>query len=265
VAQTGKTLVEIRDFTVEFEGPGMAGEKALDGVSLAIREGEFVGVLGESGSGKSTLGRSIAGLLPFNARVTGGTITYCGRDILRATERELKHIRGAQIAMIFQHPGMALNPFMRAARQVAEVIRAHRQLPRARCRDEARRVLEIVFESELDRICGAYPHELSGGEKQRVSIAQAIACGPRLIIADEPTTALDSVVQAGLLQLFRRIKETTRASALFLTHNPAILWDLADRVIILRRGRLVEDGHLSDIYSYPRDLYTADLLGRNDD
>jgi ABC-type glutathione transport system ATPase component len=262
VAQTRELLVEIRDLTVEFGGLGKAREKAVDGVSLAISQGEFIGVLGESGSGKSTLGRSILGLLPVNARVVRGTIAYRGQNILGAAESELERLRGAQIAMVFQQPGMALNPFMRAARQVAEVIRAHRKLTRERCRDEARRVLEIVFEGDLDRICDAYPHELSGGEQQRLSIAQAIACSPRLIIADEPTTALDSVVQAHLLQLFGRIKEITRASVLFLTHNPAILWNLADRMIIFRDGRLVEDGYLEDIYSHPRDLYTADLLRR---
>jgi ABC-type glutathione transport system ATPase component len=263
VAQTGKLLVEIRDLTVTFEAPGNAGEKAIDGVSLAIREGEFIALLGESGSGKSTLGRSILGILPANARVIGGSITYRGRDMLGASERDLEQVRGAQIAMVFQQPGMALNPYMRAAGQVAEVIRAHSPLPRARCRDEARRVLEIVFESDLDRICNAYPHELSGGEKQRLSIAQAIACGPRLIVADEPTTALDSVVQASLIRLFGRINEIGGAAVLFLTHNPAILWNRADRAIVLRRGRLVEDGDLSDVYSYPRDEYTADLFGRS--
>jgi ABC-type glutathione transport system ATPase component len=262
VAQTGEILVEIRDLTVEFEGPGKSREKALDGVSLSIREGEFIGVLGESGSGKSTLGRSILGLLPVNARVVRGTVAYRGQDILNAAETDLEQVRCAQIAMVFQQPGMALNPFMRAVRQVAEVIRAHTKLSRARCREEARRVLEIVFERDSDRIWDAYPHELSGGEKQRLSIAQAIACSPRLIIADEPTTALDSVVQASLLRLFRRIKETTSASMLFLTHNAAILPNLTDRVIIFRRGRLVDDGDLNDIHSHPRDFYTADLLAR---
>jgi ABC-type glutathione transport system ATPase component len=260
VAQAGKLLLEIRDLTVEFEGPGKAGSKALDGVSLSISEGEFIGVLGESGSGKSTLGRSILRLLPANAKVAGGSITYCGKEILEVTESELQELRGAQIAMVFQQPSMALNPFMRAARQVAEVIRAHSQLPGARCRDQARRVLERVFASDSDRICEAYPHELSGGEKQRLSIAQAIACRPRLIIADEPTSSLDSVVQARLLQIFRRIKEAG-TSVLFLTHNAAILPNLADRLIILRAGRLIRDENPHNVFSNPGDSYIADLLG----
>jgi ABC-type glutathione transport system ATPase component len=236
------SLLEIRDLVVEFTGPGLARARAVDGVSLAVREGELIGVLGESGSGKSTLARSILGLLPVNARVTGGTIAYCGRQILGATESELEQIRGDRIAMVFQQPGMALNPFMRSTRQVAEVIHAHRKWPWARCRDEARSVLESVFETDPDRICDSYPHQLSGGEKQRLSIAQAISCNPRLIIADEPTTAVDSVVQASLLRLFRRLIETTAASVLLITHNAAILHGLADRVVLLREGRLVEEG-----------------------
>jgi ABC-type glutathione transport system ATPase component len=263
VPQPGKLLVEIRDLTIEFEGLGKTREKAVDGVSLTLGEREFIGVLGESGSGKSTLGRSILSLLPVNARVVTGTVMYRGQNLLGAPERELAQIRGAQISMVFQQPGMALNPLMRAARQVSEVIHAHTEFRWPRCREEARRVLESVFDDDLDRISDAYPHELSGGEKQRLSIAQALACSPRLIIADEPTSALDSVVQAGLLQLFHRIKETAGVSVLFLTHNMAILPDLADRVIILRQGRLVEDGNLEDIYNHPHDLYTADLLGRS--
>jgi ABC-type dipeptide/oligopeptide/nickel transport system ATPase component len=217
--------------------------------------------LGESGSGKSTLGFSILSLLPPNGFVTGGTIGFGGIDILQASGRTLQKIRGAQIGMVFQHPGAALNPHMRVGRQVAEVLHAHRPWDRSRCFDEARQILDGVLGGDCGRLWSAYPHELSGGQQQRVSIAQAIACKPQLIIADEPTSSLDAVAAAGILKIFEDLRRGSSISLLLITHNPAILPRLADRVLVLRRGELVEKGTVRELYCTPQEPYTSGLLG----
>jgi ABC-type glutathione transport system ATPase component len=255
------TLLEIRDLKLAYESPGGGESLALDGISLRVGAGEVLAVLGESGSGKSTLAFSILRSLPRNARVVSGTIHYRGENLLQLPERRLQQIRGARISMVFQQPGMALNPIMRVWRQVAEVIRAHRKWDRGRARREATLILGQVFpEDDLDRICAAYPHQLSGGERQRVSIAQALVCGPELLIADEPTAALDAVTQGGVLDVFRRLKRASGLSMIFITHSPAILPGLADRVLILREGRLVEEGPLRSVFVTPEQSYTAALL-----
>jgi peptide/nickel transport system ATP-binding protein len=261
VSENGnEALVEVCDLTIKYKSRGQAPFNALQGISLRIRTGESLAILGESGSGKSTLALSILRLLPPNATIVRGTIHFRGLDILRAPERTLEEIRGAQIAMVFQQPGMALNPIMRVCRQVTEVILANRPWSRSRCRDEARLVLERVFGNECDRIFQAYPHQLSGGQRQRVSIAQALACSPQLVIADEPTTSLDAVVQAGILRLFRDLIRNAGVSLMLITHNPAILPGLVDRVLVLRRGEIVEEGILRDVYRRPQASYTAELL-----
>jgi ABC-type glutathione transport system ATPase component len=255
----GQKLLEIDGLGVTYQSAGQVPVKALEGISLEIREGESLAILGESGSGKSTLALAILRLLPLHTATVRGTIRFQGVDIMEAPERTLQKIRGAQIAMVFQQPGMALNPIMRVGRQVAEVIRAHRPWSRSRCLEEAKLVLERVFGGESSRLWQAYPHQLSGGQRQRVSIAQALACDPQLIIADEPTASLDAVVGAGILQIFRDLRCTSSALML-ITHNPAILPGLADRVVVLRGGELVEEGALPDVYRHPRMAYTAELL-----
>jgi ABC-type dipeptide/oligopeptide/nickel transport system ATPase component len=268
-----EVLLEVRDLEVTYYSPRRQARskrnapppvKALRGVTFRIRAGESLAVLGESGSGKSSLALSILRLLPPGSQMRG-TICFRGVDLLQASERDLRQIRGAQISIIFQQPGMALNPLMRVDRQVTEVIRAHR--PRERCSGsrrqheaEARSVLERLFGKECDRLARAYPHQLSGGQSQRVSIAQALACGPQLIILDEPAASLDAVVQADILQIFHELRSTSSTSLLFITHNPAILPGLADRVIVLRAGELVEEGGLRELYSHPGAPYTAGLL-----
>lgn len=253
-------LVEVCDLGIKYQSRGQVPFKALKGVSFLIRAGESLAILGESGSGKSTLALSILRLLPPNATIVRGTIHFRGLDILNLPERSIEEIRGSQIAMVFQQPGLALNPIMRVCRQVTEVIRANRPWGRSRCRDEARLVLERVFGNECDRIFQAYPHQLSGGQRQRVSIAQALACNPRLVIADEPTASLDAVVQAGILRLFQDLRRSTGFSLILITHNPAILPGLVDRVLVLRRGEMVEEGILRDVYRRPQAPYTAELL-----
>ena len=259
-ASRDEILLEVRDLVVEYESPKKTRTRALDEISFQIRSGESVGVLGESGSGKSTLALAVLKLLPFNGMMVRGSIWFRGRDLQGIAERAFSQVRGSQVAMVFQQPGMALNPVMTAGRQVAEVIRAHHRWSWSRCCDHARSILEQVFEEKSVRIWDAFPHELSGGERQRVAIAQALSCGPRILLADEPTSSLDAVVQASILELFRRLKLVSDASLLFITHNPAILCGLVDRVLVLREGRLVEEGSLPDVYRQPQNSYTASLI-----
>jgi peptide/nickel transport system ATP-binding protein len=261
-AEAGEeALLDIRNLAIAYQSRNQNPIKALRGVSLRIRPGESIGIVGESGSGKSTLAVSILRLLPPNGCVTGGTIRFQGVDILGASERTLQKIRGAQITMVFQQPGMALNPHMRVCRQVAEVLHAHRAWSRSRCLEEARQILECVLGSDCDRLWQAYPHQLSGGQQQRISIAQAIACRPQLIIADEPTSSLDAVIAAGILKILQDLKRTSSVSLILITHDPAILPGLADRVLVLRRGELVEEGTPRELYCEARDPYTSELFG----
>jgi ABC-type microcin C transport system duplicated ATPase subunit YejF len=257
-----EALLEIRDLDVTYESPGQISVKALKEISFQMREGESLAVLGESGSGKSTLASSILGLLPLHAAIVRGMIRFRGLDILLSPERTLQKIRGAGIGMVFQHSGMALNPLRQVDRQVADVIQAHRPWSRSRCLDEAKLVLERVFGGECSHLFQAYPHQLSGGQRQRVSIAQAIACNPPLIIADEPTGSLDLIVQASILKIFHDLRCSSSVSLLLITHNPAILPGLADRVLVVRGGELVEEGSLQEMYCRPRAPYTAELLHR---
>jgi ABC-type glutathione transport system ATPase component len=236
-AKRNEPLLQIRDLTVSYALPGGEKVKALDCVSLTIHSGESIAMVGESGSGKSTLALAILGMLPANATVHGA-IRYRGRDLLALPERALERLRGGQISMVFQQPQMALNPLMQAGRQVAEVIRAHHHWSWPRCRQQARAVLAGMFGSDLDRICEQYPHELSGGECQRVCIAQALACDPELLIADEPTAMLDAVVQTGVLKIFHGLCQTSDLSLVLITHNLALLPGLADRTVALERGLL---------------------------
>jgi ABC-type dipeptide/oligopeptide/nickel transport system ATPase component len=260
-AQVGEALLDIQNLAIAYQSPDQIPIKALRGVSLRIWPGESIGIVGESGSGKSTLAVSILRLLPPNGFVTSGTIRFRGVDMLSAPGRTLQKIRGAQIAMVFQQPGMALNPHMRVCRQVAEVIHAHRAWTHSRCLEQARHILECVLGCDCDRLWQAYPHQLSGGQSQRVAIAQAIACNPQLIIADEPTSSLDAVVAAGILEIFQDLRRTSSVSLILITHNPAILPGLAERVLVLCRGELLEEGMLRELYRQAREPYTSELLG----
>jgi ABC-type glutathione transport system ATPase component len=254
-------LLQVRDLKYVYESPGQQATTALNGISFDLKQGEVLAVVGESGSGKSSLAYSILRVLPQNARIVGGAICYRGEDVLKMPEKRLQQIRGARISMVLQQPGIALNPVMRIWRQVAEVIRAHRKWDGSRVRREAKLMLSQFFApGDLDRICASYPHQLSAGERQRVSIAQALVCGPELLIADEPTASLDSVTQAGILEFFRQLKRLSALSMIFITHTPAILPGLADRVLVLREGHVVEEGQLYPAVVNPEQPYTAALM-----
>jgi peptide/nickel transport system ATP-binding protein len=253
-------LLSIKDLHVHFSKGDGRIVHALNGISLRVRAGEAVGILGESGSGKSTLVKTLLRLLPRTARVTGD-IEFAGRKILQLSERELNQIRGARIALIPQEPGLALNPVLKIGDQVAEVLRVHKGWSWKRCRTEAESALDQVgLRSSSRRFYDAYPHQLSGGQQQRAVIAQALACQPALIIADEPTAALDSETEAQILDLFRDLKAGHNPSLLFITHNPELLRHFADRVAVLYAGRVVETKSTETMFENARHPYAKGLL-----
>jgi ABC-type glutathione transport system ATPase component len=236
-------LLQVRDLTVRYQ-PSVP--PALENFTFDIAPLESVALLGESGSGKTTAALALLGLLPKTARVTG-CIRFAGQEILSLPDRQLQKLRGAHISLVFQEPELALNPVLSVGRQVCEVIRAHTGLGRRQRMALARSLFEQVALSE--DLYFAYPHQLSGGQRQRVAIAQAIACGPRLLIADEPTSALDSITQAQIVGLIQRLKRQRALALLVITHDPLLAGQLADRAIVLRDGRAVEQGPVSALFN----------------
>jgi oligopeptide/dipeptide ABC transporter ATP-binding protein len=222
--------------------------------------GETLGVLGESGSGKSTLASALLRLLPGNGEIQRGVVLFEGQDLLQAEPRELERIRGARIAPIFQEPSLALHPTIRIGEQVSDVLAAHGSLNRGALRQKTRQLLAEVFPVDLARISDSYPHQLSGGQQQRVLIAKAIACGPSLIVADEPTASLDPTTQLEILSLFRTLREKFNTSLILITHNPALLAGLADRVLVLYAGKVAEIGPTEKVLTSPQHPYTRALL-----
>jgi peptide/nickel transport system ATP-binding protein len=255
------TLLNVADLHVRFPGPGEKLIHALNGISLEIQRGTVVGILGESGSGKSTFAKTLLRMLPKNAEAIGGSVEFEGRNLFHLTEREMNQIRGAQIAMISQEPGMALNPVMKVGDQIAEVLRAHRDWNGRRRKSETELILERVNLRNAGRcIYDAYPHQLSGGQQQRVVIGQALACNPSLIIADEPTASLDPAAEAEILDLFRQLRAEQKTSLLLITHDPEILRGLADRVAVLYAGRIVEDARSERFFQNAMHPYAKALL-----
>jgi len=232
----------------------------VSGVSFEIALGEVLGVLGESGCGKTTTALAILAILPKTACVAGGSIRFRGRDLFSLSERELQKVRGSEISMIFQEPAMMLSPVKRAGDQVAEVIRAHSTKTWHECRTEAlSRLTEVGFESAA-RVYASYSHQLSGGERQRVVIAQALACRPALVIADEPTASLDLTTQTEILDLLKDLKKRLGIALLVISHDSGVLAKLATRVMVMRRGEIVEEGALEQVFRLPRNAYTYSLL-----
>ena len=236
-----------------------SGRRLVHGVSLTIEAGERVGMIGESGSGKSLLALSIVGLLP-SSLAASGSILLDGHEVVGAPERVLNALRGRAASVVFQEPLTALDPLTRVGKLIAEPLRRHRGLRGKELDAAVLRSLEEVALPDRERVVRAYPHEISGGQRQRVAIAMALACDPRLIIADEPTTALDVTVQAEIIELLRRIVRDRGAALLFVLHDIAIVSQIAEKIVVMKRGRIVETGAAEQIVRHPRDEYTRQLV-----
>ncbi len=253
-------LLEIRDLSIEFETD--AGRvRVVDDVSFDVEEGKIVGLVGESGCGKTVSSLAVLRLLPSPpAQIVGGSIRFEGRDLLDMDFNELRRIRGRDIAMVFQDPLASLDPSFTVGYQLVEAVRLHEKLSRAAARDRAARLLESVHIPDPAQRLSAYPHQLSGGMRQRVMIAMALSCYPRLLIADEPTTALDVTVQAQIVELLNELRETHGLAVLFVTHDLALISELSDEVTVMYAGQVVEHAATADLFARPRHPYTAALL-----
>jgi len=248
-------LLNVQDLTVSLRSPPAP---VLEGITFDLAPGEAIGILGQSGAGKTTLARALLGLLSPGLWAVEGCIRFGKIDIIGAAEHRLQTIRGAQISLVFQEPELTLNPVLTIGRQVDEVLKAHSGSNRTRRREEALSMLAAVgLEPEIVR---AYPHQLSGGQRQRVAIAQALISKPKVLIADEPTSALDNVTQAGILELLMRLRKAFGLALLFITHNPALLSGLADRIVVMLQGRMVEAGVFEQICCKPKHPYTRSLF-----
>jgi peptide/nickel transport system ATP-binding protein/oligopeptide transport system ATP-binding protein len=253
-------LLDIRDLEVSFAtDDGVV--QAVDGVSLSLDAGEIVAVVGESGSGKSVTALTVMGLTRSSNVRFGGAIDYKDKELLGASEEELRRVRGAEVAMIFQDPMTSLNPVMRIGDQIAEQILAHEELPGEEARERAIEMLDRVGIPRARDRARNYPHEFSGGMRQRVMIAMALSCEPSVLIADEPSTALDVTIQAQILERIRELRETTNAGIILVTHDLGVVADIADRVLVMYAGRIVEQGTLDEIFYNPQHPYTWGLLG----
>lgn len=234
---------------------------AIDGVSFEIRKGETLAIVGESGSGKSVTSLSIMGLIPSPpGRIEAGEIKFHNESLLAKTEREMREIRGNQISMIFQEPMTSLNPVYKIGDQIMESIILHQKLSKSEAKKEVIRLLNIVGIPEAERRLNQYPHELSGGMRQRVMIAIALACNPEVLIADEPTTALDVTIQNQILALMKRLKNESNMSIMLITHDLGVVAEMADRVVVMYSGQVVEQGDVFTIFENPKHPYTEGLL-----
>jgi oligopeptide/dipeptide ABC transporter ATP-binding protein len=239
---------------------GAGAAPAVDGVSFSIAPGEILGLVGESGCGKTLTGLSIPGLLPAAARIVAGSIRFCGEDLLRLPEERLRRLRGRDIGLVFQEPASALDPVRTIGSQIAEPLRLHRGLSRRAALEEAARLLQALAVPEPARRVREYPHQLSGGMRQRVLIAAAIAGGPSLVVADEPTSALDATVRREILGLLRGLQRKARLSILLISHDLGVVASLAQRVAVMYCGRIVEEARTTDLFAAPRHPYTQGLL-----
>ncbi|GGF45638.1 ABC transporter ATP-binding protein [Aliidongia dinghuensis] len=255
---TDAPLLQVDNLETRFATPDGA-VSAVNGVSFAVKRGETIGIVGESGSGKSQVLMSIMGLLPHNGRSTG-SVKFDGHEILGLSRDELNKIRGTKMAMIFQDPMTALNPYLTIGRQLTEVLTFHQAMNTAMAREQAREILEQVHIPEPGKRLDQYPHELSGGMRQRVMIAMGMLCRPALLIADEPTTALDVTIQAEILDLLAEQQAVTGTSIILVTHDLGVVAGLCDRVMVMYGGRIVEQGPVREIFYDPQHPYTRALL-----
>jgi peptide/nickel transport system ATP-binding protein len=252
-------LLEVDQLSVRFDSDeGLV--HAVDRVSFSLDSSEVLAVVGESGCGKSVTAMSLLRLLPASAQLSG-TARFEGHDLLSVDEATLRKVRGRDISFVFQEPMTSMNPVFTVGRQIGEVLRHHLGLDRAEARDRTIELLELVGIPAPARRVDEYPHQLSGGMRQRVMIAMAVACNPKVLIADEPTTALDVTIQAGILDLMRDIRERLGTAIVLITHNLGVVADIADRVLVMYAGRKVEEASVDDLFARPQHPYTIGLLG----
>ena len=253
-------LLDVRDLRTEFRtGAGVV--HAVDGISYSVEPGETVAIVGESGSGKSVSALSLLRLIPDPpGRISGGEVWFGGRDLLRLSDSEMRQVRGGEIGMVFQEPMTSLNPVLTIGRQITETLEQHRGANRAECERRAIELLGLVGIADAARRLKQYPHQLSGGMRQRIMIAIALACDPKLIIADEPTTALDVTIQAQILELMQRLTRQLGVALVIITHNLGVVARYADRVNVMYAGHIVESGPADAIYHHSRHPYTIALL-----
>lgn len=252
-------LLEIKDERLSFFTP--AGEvKALNGVSFSMEEGEVLGIVGESGSGKSVTAYSIMGLTAYPGKLIGGTIYFNGHQIEKMSEKEMRKIRGNEVSIIFQDPMTSLNPVYTIGNQITEVIRLHTGKSKKEAYDRAKELLELVGINEPTKRLKQYPHELSGGMRQRVMIAIALACEPKLLIADEPTTALDVTIQAQILELMQELRKKLGMSIIMITHDLGVVASMCERIAVMYAGHIVEYGTADEIFYEPKHEYTKGLI-----
>ncbi|RVP54405.1 ABC transporter ATP-binding protein [Sinorhizobium meliloti] len=253
-------LLDVRNLETHFYGEESVTH-ALGGISFHVMKGETLGVVGESGCGKSVTALSILRLLPkLTARTVGGEVRFHGRDLLELSDREMRRIRGDKIAMIFQDPMTSLNPVYTVGHQIAEAVQIHTKVSRSVAMTKAEEMLRLVRIADPERRVGNYPHEMSGGMRQRAMIAMALACSPELLIADEPTTALDVTIQAQILRLIVDLKERTGTAVMFITHDLGVVAETCQRVIVMYAGRIVEQASVTDLFARPAHPYTQGLM-----
>ena len=252
-------LLEVKDLHVSFFTP--AGEvKAVGGISYDLNYGEVMGVVGESGSGKSQEAYSIMGLLQSPGKVTGGSITFEGKDVLAMSKEEMTNFRGNKVAMIFQNPMTCLNPVYTIGNQLVEALKAHdKSISKEDAEKRAMEMMEMVGINNVEKRMKQYPHEFSGGMRQRVMIAMGLICHPQLLIADEPTTALDVTIQAQILELMKDLQKKTKMGIIFITHNLGVVADICDKVSVMYAGKIVEYTNVEDLFKNPLHPYTIGL------
>lgn len=253
-----KTLIEVRDLKVYFHtDKGIV--KSVNGVSFNINEGETIGIVGESGCGKSVTAMSLMKLLP-TSKIEGGEIIFQGKDILKMNENELMGIRGNEISMIFQEPMISLNPAFTVGNQIIEGIMLHQDLSKEESKKKVIDMIKLVEIPRAEEIYNSYPHELSGGMRQRIMIAMALSCNPKLLIADEPTTALDVTIQAQVLDIMKNIKEKLNTSIMMITHDLGVVAEMCDKVIVMYAGKVIEVADVVELFKNPKHPYTIGLL-----
>lgn len=252
-------MLKVKGLSIYFEEKGKRQE-AVKNISFTMNKGEILGLVGESGSGKTMTALTIAGLLKTDAVLDEGEIIFEGNNLLEFTEKEMRKIQGKDISMIFQEPMTALNPTMRIGKQIEEALVLHTNLSRAERKEKVLKALEDVEMKHPDEVYRKYPYELSGGMRQRVLIAAAIICRPKLLIADEPTTALDVTTQESILKLLKKLNKKYNMGILFISHNLKVINEVCNRVIVMKDGNMVEEGQVEEVFHFPKEEYTKELI-----